>query len=295
MRIGACITVLLVLLPGPKLFPAGKDAPPPADDAEAQFVIGNTLWTLVHEMGHALIAELDVPLLGKEEDAADSIATIALLHGGADYGIPNQINQIEFILATAEAWQLEWELQRISAETEAYSDTHSLDIQRFFNILCLLCGSDPERYCELSHQLGLPVERALACVEYEHEQVLSGVNYLIAVFGPMHADTGGAGKIDVEYEDPVNEESLYLSRIVRHSLVAELVAAQTRRLFVLPNDIAIVFTECLGEETAFWRNDRKEIIFCYDLLERFRYLYQAKVCLEGAGSNEAARRACFAR
>ena len=156
-------------------------------------------------------------------------------------------------------------------------------------------ASDDGRKEAAQGVLGLPVERALACVEYEHDQVLSGVNYLIAVFGPMHANTGDAGKIDVEYEDPVNEESLYLSRIVRHSLVAELVAAQTRRLFVLPNDIAIVFTECLGEETAFWRNDRKEIIFCYDLLERFRYLYQAKVCLEGAGSNEAARRACFAR
>ena len=63
----------------------------PGDTTETRFVLGNALWTLVHEMAHALIGEFDVALLGKEEDAADCIATIALLHGHTEFGIPNQI------------------------------------------------------------------------------------------------------------------------------------------------------------------------------------------------------------
>jgi hypothetical protein len=69
-----------------------------ADSPEVRFVVGNALWTLVHEMGHALIAELNVGILGREEDAADCIATIALLHGSTDFGIPNQLDEIEFIV-----------------------------------------------------------------------------------------------------------------------------------------------------------------------------------------------------
>ena len=32
----------------------------------------------MHEMGHALIDLYDLPVLGKEEDAADSVATVFL-------------------------------------------------------------------------------------------------------------------------------------------------------------------------------------------------------------------------
>jgi hypothetical protein len=35
-------------------------------------VAGNTLVLLSHELGHVLIAEMRLPLLGREEDAADT-------------------------------------------------------------------------------------------------------------------------------------------------------------------------------------------------------------------------------
>src|SRR5213592_3720638 len=37
-----------------------------------EFVIGNTLFALLHEMGHVIIAEMKLPVLGREEDAADT-------------------------------------------------------------------------------------------------------------------------------------------------------------------------------------------------------------------------------
>lgn len=266
-------------------------APPP----EIRFVIGNTLWTLVHEMGHALIAELDIAILGSEEDAADCIATIGLLHGSTDFGIPNQLDEIEFLVATAEAWRVEWELERLLRTAAPYADTHSLDIQRFYNILCLLYGSDPERYGELTTSLGLPFDRALGCAEYEHEQALRGVNYLITMFGPIHQDAPEDSRIRVVYERPLDERRARVADIVRTSRVAELVARQTERLFILPEQIQIVFMNCLGQETAFWRDDRKEIVFCYELLERFEYLHRAKGCLEDGSLGDEALRMCLAR
>ena len=44
-----------------------------------EFVVGNTLFTLLHEMGHVIIAEMKLPVLGREEDAADTYAALRML------------------------------------------------------------------------------------------------------------------------------------------------------------------------------------------------------------------------
>src|SRR6266576_1991868 len=44
-----------------------------------EFVTGNVLFVLGHETAHALISEMGIPVLGREEDAADALATIVAL------------------------------------------------------------------------------------------------------------------------------------------------------------------------------------------------------------------------
>ena len=44
----------------------------PADRlAMLEFVVGNMLFTVTHEIGHAVIGQMELPVLGREEDAAD--------------------------------------------------------------------------------------------------------------------------------------------------------------------------------------------------------------------------------
>jgi Putative metallopeptidase len=50
-----------------------------------EFVAGNTLVLLSHELGHVLIAEMHLPLLGREEDAADTYAALRLLTIGTSF------------------------------------------------------------------------------------------------------------------------------------------------------------------------------------------------------------------
>jgi hypothetical protein len=45
-----------------------------------EFVIGNTLFVMAHELGHALMYEMSMPVLGREEDAADSFAVVTALN-----------------------------------------------------------------------------------------------------------------------------------------------------------------------------------------------------------------------
>src|SRR5262245_35704721 len=50
-----------------------------------EFVAANLLFALVHEVGHALVAEMGLPVLGREEDAADAYAVLTMLGSGSDF------------------------------------------------------------------------------------------------------------------------------------------------------------------------------------------------------------------
>ena len=44
-----------------------------------EFVLANVEFTLLHEIGHALIHQFPIPVFGQEEDAADQIATTSMI------------------------------------------------------------------------------------------------------------------------------------------------------------------------------------------------------------------------
>jgi hypothetical protein len=53
--------------------------------ARVEFVVGNMLFTLLHELAHGAILEMALPVLGKEEDAADSFAATRLIEIGSEF------------------------------------------------------------------------------------------------------------------------------------------------------------------------------------------------------------------
>ena len=87
---------------------------------------------LAHEFAHALIHNFELPVLGREEDAADGIATVVLLK--AEEGGLYAIDAAEF-----------WEAfsgRQDPPDLAEYADNHSFDRQRADNILCWVAGSD---------------------------------------------------------------------------------------------------------------------------------------------------------
>lgn len=108
-----------------------------------------TFYTL-HEIGHALIDIFMLPITGREEDVADQMATFLLI-GGKD----------GMILDAAESFYTD--LSTIQVEDLPFEDEHSLDPQRFYNILCWTYGSDTKNYQYLVDDKLLPIERAEVC------------------------------------------------------------------------------------------------------------------------------------
>lgn len=108
---------------------------------------------LYHEIGHALIAIYDLPVLGKEEDAADALASMLL--------IKNYESGDEIVFSASAYFDL---LNR-NAEIfeEDFWDEHSLNVQRFFTLLCHMYGSNPKKYAKMAQDIGFSEERAAMC------------------------------------------------------------------------------------------------------------------------------------
>jgi len=125
-------------------------------EAAGEAVAGATLFTLFHELGHAMIDLWDLPTTGREEDAVDQLATIILLEGGED-GQTAALNGAEAFWGTEEEGASEEDGE------QSFWDEHSLGEQRYYNIICWSYGSDPEGLSDLVGDDGLPEERAGQC------------------------------------------------------------------------------------------------------------------------------------
>lgn len=104
----------------------------------------------LHEMGHALVDLYELPITGREEDVADQLATFFLLWSN-DNGI----------LDTADSFYSD--LSGLEANELPFADEHSLDHQRYYNILCWVYGSDTQTYEYLVSEEFIPEDRAQIC------------------------------------------------------------------------------------------------------------------------------------
>lgn len=114
-------------------------------------LINATQFTLFHELGHALIHQFHLPITGKEEDAVDEFSVLALLKLGDDESIVSGILQF---LNYAE---------KAGSSDDALWDSHSLDLQRMYDMGCIVAGKSSKRFSEIIKAIELPAERLEEC------------------------------------------------------------------------------------------------------------------------------------
>lgn len=103
--------------------------------------IDTVLHTLLHEAGHAFIADQNIPVLGKEEDAVDNFAAVLM--------IEYVENGDDAAVSAADMFAFESEDRPDYYDFGEYIDEHSFDLQRYFSTLCLVYGSNPEQHANL--------------------------------------------------------------------------------------------------------------------------------------------------
>jgi hypothetical protein len=101
-----------------------------------KFVLGNTLFAIGHEMGHGLINEMNLPVLGREEEAADSFATVNALKVSSSFSE-------RVLIEAGKGLALSAKRDRKERNAPQFYDEHLLDPQRAYGMICLMVGSNP--------------------------------------------------------------------------------------------------------------------------------------------------------
>ena len=154
----------------------------PAGIEPIDTLVGPLIDTVLHEFAHALFDYLDVPILGREEDAADQVAAYIYLQLG-------EAEARRLIMGTVYAYLREVQ-DTDPPTTEEYADEQSTSEQRAFNLLCMAYGADPEMFEDVAILGGLPQFRIDICEE-EYELISLAYEALI---GP-HVDPVLADKV----------------------------------------------------------------------------------------------------
>ena len=124
--------------------------PSPEKRAEAeQFAVNNTLSALFHEFGHLFIDQFELPILGHEEDAADAISTLLLLKQNTDQAAEVSYDTVDGYFMSSDLYG------EVDAGNVDFTDEHALDVQRAYEMACLLVGGNPAEFEGLADDVGL--------------------------------------------------------------------------------------------------------------------------------------------
>jgi hypothetical protein len=128
-----------------------------AEDLGTQLASIISFFTL-HEIGHAFIDLYRLPVNGREEDAADGLATVLLTRAtkqGAEY-----------VFYAARFMRLIQHVQ--GGDLARFHDEHALSIRRSDDILCAIAGASAENMRHVASSGALSRERLARCpAEYQ--------------------------------------------------------------------------------------------------------------------------------
>jgi Putative metallopeptidase len=228
---------------------------------QIEFVAGNVMFATAHEVGHMLIAELGLPVLGREEDAADAYATLTGLR---------HVDKFSDRVLTNSAWGWFLSDQRDQADgtRTPFYDEHGLDRQRAYNIVCLMVGGDPDRFAKLADMSKMPADRQGTCQGDFSNASWSWERSLTAhIRKPDEAKT----KFTVRYVD--SDQYQALGRGFRQIKILETLAHHLSDRYAWRRPIDLVMTSC-GTPNAHWDLATHSITVCYELAADFADLYR---------------------
>jgi hypothetical protein len=234
--------------------------PPQKRMALIEFVIGNLLFVSTHELGHGVLAEFELPNLGHDEDAADNFAILTALKVGDTFSD-------NVLIKAAKGWYLADLRDKATGEKPAYYDSHGLNLQRGYQIVCMMVGSHPERFKYLAERAQMPEERQASCksdfgfADWSWESALKP--YLRAPDAPRQ-------KIELTYGDARGKLAVY-ARTFRDIKFLETLAEHLGDRYAWPRPFVMEMVEC-GEVGANWHSRKLKI--CYEMAHEFAELYR---------------------
>ncbi len=232
------------------------------------FLVGNVIFTLAHEFGHAVISEFGLPVLGREEDAADNFATLTLVQIGGAFAHQVVVDAAQGLLIMSRE-------ETSSTDPVKFYGEHGLGPQRAAQIICLVYGSDPTAFTALADRARLPHDRREGCVA-DFQQMSDTWRQLLAPnLGRAGAslwqrlfrrsrETSSAMVMPVAYGEAPEALKPIRSFLVRIGLL-ETVRDYAVQNFAFRSGIRLEASAC-GEPNAHWDAQERRLVLCYELV-----------------------------
>jgi hypothetical protein len=241
--------------------PRVKDVPPAKIKATTEFMLGNILFATLHELAHGLIADLGLPVLGREEDAADQFATVTMLEMKSEFAH-------RILVDAAKSWLISARRSRESGEPVEYYDAHGLDLQRAYNIICLMVGSDPDQFDDLAGEVSLPEDRRATCMgDYSN----ASWSWNKALMPYQRTPEQEPTKYQVVYGKAEGSLDIFEHAFRVAGVMARVAEHGARYAWRKP--FAVEVRMC-GEPGANWSVPEHKMVFCYELADDFVQLYK---------------------
>ena len=236
----------------------------PAKDRQeiVEFVAGNMLFVLLHELGHAVVSEMELPVVGKDEDAADSFAATRLIKIGS--GFSDQV-----VADAAKGWFLSDRRDKKEGDAVPYYDEHGLNLQRAYQFVCFLVGSDEDKFKSLANETKLPKDRQSSCAGDYSRASKAWDSFLRP---HLRAPDQPKIKIDVVYGDGKGKLDA-LAQAARSVMLLEPVAQLAADQLAWPAPFALEMQTC-GFINAAWVASTHKLTLCYELAADFAELYR---------------------
>lgn len=257
----AAATALLTLAAAT---PATAQALTPQQVAEAdRFALGNAVWILYHEIGHLLVHEFRLPVLGREEDAVDHLATVLLLE-------PADPQNDRYLIDAVDGFFLSARARPRSTTQRLYYTGHGLDEQRAFEVTCLMIGNDARAFGGLANSVGLPAAERERCPHAYELARSSWFSVLEPHRGGTWLNRPSADSVVISY-GPAGPANRSARNIMEAAGVLDAAAQYLARNYVFPRQVALRAEEC-GDANAYFEPASGDVVICYELVEDFRSL-----------------------
>ena len=224
-------------------------------DHPQAFIDANVQHILQHEVGHALIELLELPVLAQEEDAADLYATMDVLDNFED-------TEARTILTYAVIANLAFAEQVGKPDTADYYDEHDLDIQRAYRIVCLGFGTDEDVFKKLADQFDMPADRRDTCIDDAYRSWESWEKVL-EPHRRGESTKPSAQNVTVAYIE--NDEFSDIRDYFMEMSLLEDTAKYLDQNFKLP--ALALRTDSCGEANAFFDPEERSVTICYELYD----------------------------
>lgn len=246
---------------GPLIFVGGK-----LRKGEKSFYRGSNfaedviLHVVLHELGHALIREFDLPVLSNEETMADAFATCYLTTHLPDRALDViQARTTSLMIEASEVPRTSWTVQ----------GEHNSDARRAWQIAALAVAADPEKYDSVGRCVGMLPDDIRDSIDYGAEIHRGWRRMLQPLWMPTGMDSNeGRVHIDRQSKGDVPLCSLKLRQQV------EAIVQQ----FDWHSQVTIHFADDDGK--ASWSRSKRTITVNREYIDRF--IRQGKTAVPAA-------------